>query len=103
VGSQPELELYENSFDFGTVHEGQRISHIFRLKNQSNKPVSITKTTTSCGCTIANSSAIEIPAGGDGDVEVILDTAGKSGKTSAAVSVILSDSSVIDLSLWDCL
>jgi len=54
-GSGGSLVAAEDSFDFGTVSMAAgKVSHVFKLKNESGAPVTITKLYTSCMCTIAS-------------------------------------------------
>ena len=50
-----------------------------KLINISNKPVLITKTVTSCGCTTANSPKDPIPVGGFAEVDITLKPGPKAG------------------------
>jgi len=50
-----------------------------KLINISNKPILITKTVTSCGCTTANSPKDPIPVGGFAEVDITLKPGPKAG------------------------
>jgi len=43
----------QDVWDFGPVKEGLILKHDFLLKNESGKPLKITGTHTSCGCTVS--------------------------------------------------
>lgn len=54
VNNQGEITTEENSFDFGTISMAVgKVSHSFKVKNNSASPVKITKIYTSCMCTTA--------------------------------------------------
>ena len=44
--------------DFGSVMDGERVSHTFRLRNTEPAPVSILRVVPSCGCTVPTLRAL---------------------------------------------
>lgn len=52
--AQGEITTEENSFDFGSISMAAgKVSHSFKVKNESANPVKISKIYTSCMCTTA--------------------------------------------------
>jgi len=47
VHAQPSIFFEEESFDFGTVTQSDRLEHIFIFKNIGNEPLVIKKITSS--------------------------------------------------------
>ena len=81
------VEWYETSFDFGKITPGAKVQHTFRFKNTGDQPLKITRVKPSCGCTSPNWSKEEIAPGEEGFVEVIFNSAGKTGMQHKTVTV----------------
>lgn len=80
--------------DFGSVPDGETVSHVFRLKNLETVPVTIERIAPSCGCTVPSVSYVDgqgqlveslsarsgaeqlitIPPGFEADLEIRIDT-----------------------------
>lgn len=73
----PAIEIASASHDFGVVKYGEVVSHNFVVKNNGNKPLQITKLSTSCGCTSAKMADEDkiIPPGESREVQVSFDPA----------------------------
>ena len=57
--------------DFGTIKEADGpVSHIFKVKNEGNAPLIITKVTASCGCTQPEFPKEPIAPGKTGEIKV---------------------------------
>ena len=115
------IAVEESNFDFGTISMAAgNVSHLFKVKNTGNFPVSINKIYTSCMCTTAKLMAdgkefgpfgmpghgfipkinASIPAREDGIVEVIYDPAAHGpagiGKIERLVTVEVENGSSIE-------
>jgi len=97
----PHVVLPEPVWDFGTVEQGQKVEHVFRLSNRGSGVLRIDHVKSSCGCTVAVVSARDVAPGGDGRVTVTLDTGRMAGRTSKVVTVYTSDpdAAVVSLAL----
>ena len=73
------LQFYETKFSFGNVASGAVLKHSFRFKNTGQNPLMIAKTDVTCGCTVPNFPDDIISPGGDGEITVEFNTAGKTG------------------------
>lgn len=73
--------------DFGKIREGEKASYRFRVKNPGTVPLRITDVKPSCGCTVPAWTKDPIPPGGEGFVEVIFDSQGRSGEQMKTVTV----------------
>jgi hypothetical protein len=58
----PRLEFH----DFGRVHDGDTVVHVFRMKNTDPRPVAIQRVDPGCGCTVAALRALRH----DGTIEL---------------------------------
>ena len=65
VGSskKPEIRLSEKYYDFGNVNALQVLTRRFVIANLGQSPLVIIRAYTTCGCTIADFTATEIPPG----------------------------------------
>lgn len=79
-----------DSHDFGKITEGEKVTHRFTFKNTGEAPLLITMVKPSCGCTSPEWSKEEIAPGKEGFIEIIFNSAGKSGMQRKNVSVYLN-------------
>lgn len=87
----PKLIFAENTHDFGSVKEGDKVDYTFKYKNTGKSVLEIKEVKTSCGCTAALISDKLLEPGKEGTLKVELDTKGRSGKMSREVTVISTD------------
>ena len=73
--------------DFGTLKEGDKVTHIYKFKNTGAVPLIIETVRPSCGCTAPNWTREPIPVGGTGEVEVVFDSKGKPNAQNKTVTV----------------
>jgi hypothetical protein len=71
----PRLVLDDPVFDFGTIYQGDPVTHAFRLRNAGDALLKLQAVRDSCGCTTSSASAQEIAPGATGEVTVALHTA----------------------------
>ncbi|MEM6348768.1 MAG: DUF1573 domain-containing protein [Bacteroidota bacterium] len=81
------VEWFETQHDFGSITQGETVSHTFRFKNNGTEPLKLTRVKPSCGCTTPEWSREEIAPGEEGFIEVKFNSTGKSGVQSKAVTV----------------
>lgn len=74
-------------FDFGKVATGTKVTHQFKFTNTGSEPLTITNVKPSCGCTTPNWTKEAIEPGAEGVIDVVFNTAGKSGIQSKTVTV----------------
>jgi len=72
---------------FGKVTEGEKLSCVFRFKNEGTGSLVIAAATASCGCTIPKYDRKPIAPGESGSIEVVFDTSGKSGMQTKTITV----------------
>jgi len=93
----PKAVLSEDSFNFGTITAGQKITHDFILKNTGKDPLVIRKISTTCGCTASKPGTYEIQGGKETTIACSFDSRGKAGKQFQTVTLILNDPSASSL------
>lgn len=77
----------KQSFELGTMQEGEPAEFVIELKNTSDAPLSIEEVDTSCGCTIANAPKGPIKPGETARVSVSIDTSGKVGAMAKTLTI----------------
>ncbi len=87
----PKAVLSEESYNFGSITPGEKISHDFILKNEGKDPLIIRKISTTCGCTASVPEKYEIPGGEQTVLKCSFDSRGKAGKQFQTVTVIVND------------
>ncbi|MBR5168326.1 MAG: DUF1573 domain-containing protein [Salinivirgaceae bacterium] len=87
VKGTPQINFDENFYDFGTIAQGEKVSHTFKFRNIGSGQLVITDVTTSCGCTASKYSLEPVAPGAEGIVEVIFDSYGREGRQMKKISV----------------
>lgn len=89
------IEFAEKEFNFGTVMQGDVVTHIFKFKNTSNNPLAISNAVGSCGCTVPEYPKEPIAPGAEGEILVKFNSTNKSGdqvkKVTLQANTIPSD------------
>ena len=86
--TQPIMDFDSKSFDYGTVAQGDKVTHTFRFTNNGDADLIIKKAEASCGCTMPSYPFIPIKPGETGTISVTFNTTGKLGKQRPNISVI---------------
>ena len=86
-GPLPVIEFEQVKHDFGTIAEGQKVSHTYKFKNVGQAPLVIQNAQPSCGCTAPDWTRTPIPVGGTGFVKAEFDSKGKPGPNSKTITV----------------
>ncbi|MDD4514023.1 DUF1573 domain-containing protein [Massilibacteroides sp.] len=74
--------------DFGTIQEDNgTVTHTFKIKNQGDAPLVITRVIASCGCTTPNWTKEPIAAGKEGEIKITFDPKGRPGPFAKTISV----------------
>ena len=78
-------------FEFGTVLEGQVVTHSFEIENQGTADLRIKKVRASCGCTVAEPEQDTLKPGAKTKINVQFDTHGRLGPQYKRVYVFTND------------
>ncbi|MEZ4829586.1 MAG: DUF1573 domain-containing protein [Bacteroidia bacterium] len=81
------VEFTAEEYDYGQVQAGTNVTHQFKFKNTGTEPLVLTRVKASCGCTTPSYSKDPIPPGGEGFIDVVFNSAGKSGVQNKTVTV----------------
>lgn len=89
---QPQFEFEMTEYDFGTITQGQKVKQVFKFKNAGKGDLLISDAKGSCGCTVPTYPEKPIAPGASGEIEVIFDSAGKSGDQVKTVTLYANTS-----------
>lgn len=85
------IEVPNAVFDFGTVSEGEKIAHTFKIKNSGAAALTIDRVVPDCGCTVSTASTKVIEPEDSGEISVEFDTTGFSGQKVKTVRIYTND------------
>lgn len=88
VSEGPAIAFEEYSFDFGDIHQGDQVEHVFKFENSGNQPLIITNVQTTCGCTATDWPREPILPGGTESLKVKFNSAGKFGRQNKVITVV---------------
>lgn len=92
TGPTTTIEFTESEFDFGTIDEGEKVSHLYKFKNTGSEPLIIKDAKGSCGCTVPKWPKEPVPVGGTGEMLVEFNSKGKSGAQNKRVTITANTS-----------
>ncbi|MEI7801188.1 MAG: DUF1573 domain-containing protein [Bacteroidota bacterium] len=81
------IEFPEEIFNFGNIHEGDKVKHDFRFINTGKNPLVIRGAKASCGCTIPSFNKEPIMPGKEGVISVLFNSLGKGGEQHKSIHV----------------
>jgi hypothetical protein len=81
------VQFAETEFKFGKLNEGDKVEHIFKLKNTGTKPLIIANAWGSCGCTVPDYPKEPIAPGAESQVKVTFNSKGKKGEQHKSVTM----------------
>lgn len=84
----PEISFSKKEHDFGTIQEGETVSHEFEITNTGNADLIISNANASCGCTVPKYPKEPIPPGETRSIKVSFNSDGKAGKQRKAVGIM---------------
>ncbi len=75
------------SHDFGQIREGEQVGWYFKFHNAGESDLIITNVSATCGCTVPGYDTKPVPPGAEGNIKVIFDSKGRSGKQQKTITV----------------
>ena len=79
------FDTYEH--DFGTMDEGDAVTHVFSFTNTGSEPLILDKCKGSCGCTVPQCPKEPIAPGASGEIEVKFNSKGKKNNQTKTVTI----------------
>jgi len=87
----PQFTFDKNVYDFNKVAQGKSVEHSFTFRNTGNAPGTISRVSSSCGCTVANVSNKVIPPGKTGTIKTSFDSSDFNGPVTKEVFVYMDN------------
>ena len=87
----PDIQFEQKVYNFGTVKQDEKITHIYNFQNMGDEPLIINNIDWSCGCIEVDSSLKKISPGESGWVKVIFDTQDRQGRVGKTISIHSND------------
>ena len=81
------IKFDQDTFNFGTVMEGERVAHAFTFTNTGKNALVISKAIGSCGCTVPEWPNEPIAPGAKGKIDVVFNSERRVGKANKDVTV----------------
>ncbi len=88
AANAPVFTFTEEQHDFGKITQGEKVSYVFKFTNTGKSDLLISNATGSCGCTVPEYPKQPVAPGADGEINVIFNSEGKSGKINKTVTII---------------
>lgn len=88
----PAFKFEKESYDFGEITEGEKVSYEFKFKNVGKSPLIITSATATCGCTVPEYPKEPVAPGADGVISVVFNSAGKPGMQNKVITITANTS-----------
>src|SRR5690606_26641838 len=85
--NSPIVSAENDTHDFGTVKEGEKVSHQYVFTNTGKTPLIISSVRASCGCTTPDYSKQPIKPGEQGKVEVVFDSNNQPGMQHKVITM----------------
>ena len=86
--SSAQIKFNEITHDFGSIKEGEVVTHKFVFTNTGKTPVNLQSVKASCGCTTPYYSRSSVAPGDTGSVSAVYNSQGRPGKFTKSVTVI---------------
>mgnify|MGYP003556227635 CR=1 FL=1 len=77
TGPLTSIKFDQDTYDWGKVMDGDKVTHVFKFKNTGNEPLIISNAKGSCGCTVPEWPKDAIAPGKSGEIKVVFDSKGK--------------------------
>lgn len=83
----PAFKFVKETFDFGQITDGEKVSYDFKFTNIGKSPLIITSATATCGCTIPDYPKEPVAPGAEGVIKVVFNSAGKLGMQNKVITI----------------
>jgi len=87
AGPTTTMEFAEYDHDFGTLEEGDVVTHVFTFTNAGDEPLLLGNCKGSCGCTVPQCPKEPIAPGETGEIEVKFNSKGKKNNQTKRVTI----------------
>lgn len=83
----PVITFESNTYDFGKIKEGEKVSYSFKFTNTGKSPLIISNASASCGCTVPDYPHEPVAPGESSEIKVVFNSSGKSGMQNKVVTI----------------
>lgn len=83
----PEFKFEVETYNFGTVKQGESVTYEYKFTNVGKEPLVISRAQGSCGCTVPDWPKEPIAPGKEGKIKVVFSSGGKSGMQHKQVTI----------------
>ena len=83
----PDLKFDIETYDFGTIKQGDKVTHDFDFVNTGKEPLVISQATGSCGCTVPQWPKEPVTKGSKSTIHVEFNSTGKMGMQDKTVTI----------------
>lgn len=83
----PEIKFDVETYDFGTIKQGDKVTYDFNFANTGKEPLIISNAQGSCGCTVPQWPKEPIAKAAKGIIHVEFNSAGKMGMQDKTVTI----------------
>lgn len=83
----PILVWEQETYDFGTILEGDVVTKEFNFTNTGNAPLLILNATSTCGCTVPEWPKSPVPPDSTGSIKVKFNSLDKRGEQNKVVTI----------------
>lgn len=87
AAAKPAMTFEVKEYDFGEIMQGDKVEYVFKFTNTGNAPLIISNARASCGCTVPEWPKEPIPPGDTGEIDVVFNSAGKSGRQTKSIRI----------------
>jgi len=99
TGPTTSIQFDQDTYDWGKVMDGEKVTHVFKFKNTGKEPLIISNAKGSCGCTVPEWPKDAIAPGKSGEIKVVFDSKGKGavgGKEDSKRVTITANTEPVD-------
>lgn len=82
------VKFEADTFNFGEIMEGEKVSHSYRFTNTGKNNLVISKAYGSCGCTVPEWPKEPIKPGATGTIDVVFNSENRAGKAIKSITVL---------------
>lgn len=83
-----EIKFENELYDFGEITQGEKVKFTYKFTNVGDAELVISSAKGSCGCTVPDWPRKPIAPGESGEIRVVFNSEGKSGKQHKKVSIV---------------
>ncbi|MGV6844607.1 MAG: DUF1573 domain-containing protein [Lutibacter sp.] len=97
AGEMPVIAFNQRAYEFGTIHEGDKINGSFTIYNKGNSDLVISSAKASCGCTIPSWPKDAIKPGDSAQLKFVFNSRGKHGKQNKSITLNTNTNNVTEV------